>query len=179
MKLFYAIDIPKSGVKHLLNDTRELREDYAHFSWIPDANLHITLHYIGERSVHKIPKIVGQTEIALFDVVPTHLYAFGLDIFINSNITIYVAFQKNRTIQTTSDRLSSIQLPQKKRSFIPHLTVARAKIPSKQQYLHLKKKLHKTDIDLDFPVTTIHLYESIARPKFPLYRKVHSFKLSR
>lgn len=177
MKLFYAVDIPEPAIKRMIKETSKLREDYQHFNWVPKDNLHITLHYLGEFKSNKLDELKEKTERAIFDIEPTQLYAFGLDILISTKITIYVSFHKNKTLETLSSRLSEIYLPQEKRTFIPHLTIARWKVPSKQQYLHLKKKLHRTDVSLEFPIDKINLYESIARPKFPLYKKVHTFEL--
>ncbi len=177
MKLFYAVDLPPKAIKLMFKETSELREEYAQFSWVPIDNLHITLHYLGELNENKLDDLKEKTERAIFDIKPTQLFGFGLDIFISTKIVIYVAFHKNRDVETLRTRLSEIYSPQEKRTFIPHLTIARWKVPSKQQYLHLKKKLHRTEISLEFPIDKIHLYESIARPKFPLYKKVHTFEL--
>ena len=179
MKLFYAVDIPDKAIKRMIKETSKLREEYPQFAWVPKDNFHITLHYLGELHSDKIDKIREKTERAIFDIEPTNLYAFGLDIFISTKIVIYISFHKNKVVETLSSRLSAIHTPQEKRTFIPHLTIARWKVPSKQQYLHLKKKLHRTEITLEFPINKVHLYESIARPKFPLYKKVHTFELQR
>ena len=74
--------------------------------------------------------------------------------------------------------LELVQLKGNDQRFIPHLTIAKAKTPSKQQYLHLKKKLLKFPIDLNFPAKRIHLFESILKGPRPEYKKIAAFPLS-
>lgn len=63
------------------------------------------------------------------------------------------------------------------KKYLPHLTLARCRIPSKQQYLLLKKRLKKINIKVDFPVKKITLFQSILSGKKPVYKKIDTFNL--
>jgi len=61
--------------------------------------------------------------------------------------------------------------------FIPHLTIARSRIPSKQQYFVLKKRVEKINIDISFKVNEVILFESVLSKHHPLYIKKKRIKL--
>lgn len=167
-------------IHQILKQTEDLRRDYPSFAWVPPENLHVPLYFIGEVDESEVSDIQKQIEDELYDVPVTHLYSFGAEIYINKSITIFMTFQRAKHLEMISKRImglfaSDTQI--KKFDFEPLVTLAKYKIPSKQQYLLLKKKLNRLRIDVEFPVKEIQLYESITRSKHPLYKKVGSVKL--
>ena len=177
MKLFLGVKLPESVIQQVVIQTEQLRNDYPNFNWVPEDNLHITLYHIGEVADTKVPIVVEYVENALFDIEKTHMFAQGANLFINKQITLYINFLRNKVIEGIHDKMKELFEDSSKKEYLPHLTIARYKIPSKQQYFHLKKKLGNLDVELDFPVTHIHLYQSIDRPRNPLYNNIKSFSL--
>ena len=57
------------------------------------------------------------------------------------------------------------------------MTLGRWKIPSKQQYFHLKNKLDELELDIEFPVTHLTLYQSVQTSDTPTYIEVAKFPL--
>jgi 2'-5' RNA ligase len=178
MKLFLGINLPEDAIQKVYEQTDPIRRDYPDFNWVPTDNLHVTLYHIGEVADTKIPLVVEYVENSIYDVEKTHLFARATDLFINTKqIILYMSFLRNKVIEDVHERMLTLFEDKSTKKYIPHLTMARYKIPSKQQYFHLKKKLHDLDVELDFSVTQIHLYQSIDRARNPLYNIIKSFPL--
>lgn len=179
MKIFTALEIPKPAVEQITKQLEPLIADYPSFNWVPPENYHVSLYYIGDINPQKLPIAEEHIQNALYDVPATRMYTFGVDLFINEQIIIYLSFLRSKIVEDISRRIYDLfEDPEKKRKeYIPHITLARYKIPSKQQYFHLKKKLSKMKIDVEFEINEIYIYESIARPKNPEYKKIATIPL--
>ncbi len=175
MRLFLAIDLPPSIKKSLSQQLEKLREEYAFFSWIPEENFHITLHFFGE--TNKVNTIKRKVEEALFDADSFILYSIGSDLFLNHKIVLYIYFRREKKLEELVSKVRKVIQIKERKKFIPHLTIARSKIPSKQQYKNLKKKLYQLPIEIDFKVNKIYLYQSIIATNKPVYKKVAGFSL--
>lgn len=180
MRLFLGVEIPESAKKTIRDSMVQIRDDYPEFSWIPEANYHLTVFFFGERSEERLNDVIAGIEQTLFDVNTSVLNIFGIKIFVKKGITINVVFDRNKTLELIHNRIITEvgkQVPQKHDRYTPHTKIAEYKLPSKQQYFHLKKKLEKIKIDADFPLNTIHLYQSIEKKPSPEYRILHTFQL--
>ncbi|HRN69762.1 MAG TPA: RNA 2',3'-cyclic phosphodiesterase [Candidatus Woesebacteria bacterium] len=176
MRTFLAIDIPNNIRQDIIVQTAQLRKDYPNFNWVPSENFHITVHFIGDIPSDKLDIVSEHIERTIFDIQPTYVYAHQADLFIYKSITAYIGMKQNKTLSMLNKRFVEL-FEDKKEEYKPHITLAKWKIPSKQQYFHLKKKLQNLPIEIEFPVTEIHLYESISKPKNPEYNIIKSFKL--
>lgn len=177
MRLFLAVELP-DGVKKSLSDQLSLlRREYPQLSWVPKENYHITIEFFGE--VDYPERLRRKIEDVLYDQESFYLYAYQLDIFIGNKITLYLNFMRQKTLERIAKRIrTEVVVEQKERKkFMIHLSLARAKIPSKQQYFVLKKRLEKTEVDLEFPVDHLVLYESILGEKAPVYKKIATIPL--
>jgi 2'-5' RNA ligase len=63
------------------------------------------------------------------------------------------------------------------KKFIPHLTVAKYRIPSKQQYFLLQKNLAKQKIDIELEVKKMVLFQTVVQAGKSVYKKVRDFDL--
>lgn len=175
MRLFLAIDIPGEAKASLNRQLAPLQKEYPVFNWVQEGNYHLTVHFFGETQDYT--RIINETRSILFEQEPFYLYATHLDVFLNHQITIYANFRRERALEDLISRSResfSADFAEVKQ-FIPHITVARTRVPSKQQYFHLLKKIERTNIDLEFKVQELTLFESILTAKKPVYRKVANF----
>lgn len=179
MRTFLAIDIPTPIQEKLAKQLSELKEDYQQFSWVSPENFHITLQFFGE--VENIEKLKKKIETAVYDIPAFHMFSQGADVFIHHKIVLHVLFQRQKIVEELVERVRNavgqVEHYSQQYKFVPHVTIARSKIPSKQQYFHLKKKLERMDIDIDFPVNKIFLYQSILESQAPVYKKLVEFPL--
>lgn len=175
MRLFLAIDLPGKVKKNLDEQLSDLMADYPDFNWVTQENYHITLYFLGETD--KVEKIKKKVEEATFDAESFRLYSLGTDLFLNHKIVLYVYFKREKKAEEIAEKIGDIFLAKDNKKYIPHLTFARYKKPSKQQYLHLKKKLNKLEIKIDFPVDKIYLFQSDLSKGKPIYKKIAVFPL--
>jgi len=175
MRLFLAIDLPSEVKRNIDRQLEKIKTEYAYFNWVPPENYHITVHFFGETNeVDKIRKKI--TEI-LYDQEKFYLYSRDIDLFINTKIVIYLNFRKEKKLEDLVKKIRSSFNGGDKKKFVPHLTLARSRIPSKQQYFAQKKKLRQIDINVSFPVEKLVLFRSLLEGKKPVYEKIDEFFL--
>lgn len=164
MRLFLAIDLPKK-VKHSLEEQiAPLKKEYPQFEWVKEKNYHITVHFFGE--VMDVEKLVKRLEEYVFDQESFYLYSFGADLFINHRIVPYISFRREKKLETIAKRIKG------NAKYVPHLTLARSRVPSKQQYFVLKKRMGRLNVDISFQVKNLVLFQSILGGRYPEYKIV-------
>ncbi|MFA5136218.1 MAG: RNA 2',3'-cyclic phosphodiesterase [Patescibacteria group bacterium] len=175
MRLFLAIDLPDLCKQQLSKQLYSLEKEYPSFNWVDIQNYHMTVQFFGE--TQKKQDIIKKTNDILYDQQSFYLYATGLDLFMDGHITIYVRFRREHILDNLIKKVQNTfgQEFNSLKKFVPHVTVSRCRIPSKQQYFHLQKKIKKVDIDLDFKVTQLTLFESNMHFKKPVYTMVKTF----
>jgi len=178
MRLFLAIDIPKSIKEKIYQDLIIFRNQYPKFNWVPFENYHITLYFFGE--TNKNESIDKRIKRVVFDQEGFYLYSKALDFFVKTKkMIIFLNFQRERKLEKLVEKVNKeffFDFHQEKK-YLPHLTLARCRLPSKQQYFLLKKKIKQMKIDVFFPVKEIILFQSILGGKKPVYKKISTINL--
>lgn len=144
-------------------------------TWVPEENYHITLYNFDDMEDTK--KIEKQIEDAIFEIAPFTLFAFGTAVHLADKITLFINFYREKMLDALIKRIYEAVKDSDKREIEPHIVLARYKVPSKQQYLLIKKKMENLSIDVEFLVPKIYLYESITGGKKPVYKKLAEFTL--
>lgn len=175
MRLFLAINLPPASKKRLDQQLKELQNEYPQFNWVARENFHITILFFGETD--RVDWIKRKIEEAIYDVSSFRLYSQGADLFLNKKIVLYVYFRREKKVEELESKIKKIFQIKETKKFIPHLTIARFRVPSKQQYFNLKKKLRQLPIELDFTINKIYLVQTLLTTKKPVYKKIASFSL--
>lgn len=181
MRLFLAIDLPKKVKISLEEQITPIKKEYPQFGWVSQENYHITVHFFGE--VKDVEKLQKRLEESLFDQESFYLYSFGADLFINNKIVPYVSFRREKKLESIAKRVNPVTIEysgygvKESQRYIFHLTLARSRIPSKQQYFVLKKRISKLEIDISFHVKELVLFQSILGGRFPVYKIVKRIPL--
>ncbi len=175
MRFFLGIDLPKIVKQNLSEQIIVLKKKFSDFTWIDNENFHITILFLG--AVDDVKKIKEKVKSALYDKSHFYLYSYRTDLFMKEKITIYLGFKRERKIEDLTETLKVALGFVNDKKYIPHLTLARCRIPSKQQYFVLKKILGKQRIEIELSVKKIHLFESILTGKRLTYKKLASFSL--
>jgi 2'-5' RNA ligase len=173
--MFLAIDLPTAVKGQLFTQLEELRDDYPYLDWVDKDLYHVTLFQFGE--LYTKDQLVESIDRALYDISPFHMFGIRLNITINRAITFYVSFAECKPLKQAVVQIKDALEIHNDLKFTPDLTVARYKIPSKQQYLLMKKKCAKFSIDIEFPITQITLMNSVIESKRVRYDSVHQFNL--
>lgn len=162
MKLLLKIELADETKKQIVDQLADFRKLYPQFQWEKIENYNILVHSFGEFSDRKL--IISKLEVALFDKNTFYLYGFEFALTIQNNITIYLDFNREKEIERISERIRELSPSmESSEKYIPRLTLAKYKIPSKQQYFVIKKRLSNLDIDLSFKVSRLSLFEGEKR----------------
>lgn len=177
MRIFLGIKLPEK-TKNIIRETiKPLQKEYPTALWVPSANYHVTLCFIGEVIDHK--RLIPKIETVLFDLAPFHLELNTGRIFQRDTLTLIIECYRQKELERKAEELNISLLRRKpEHQYLPHITFARARNPSKQQYTHLKKKVELLEFDHSFKVEEITLYKSEQqRGGIPRYEELETFKL--
>jgi len=177
MQLFLAIDLPEEAKKEIRRQLEPFYQDYKVLTWVPPEQYHIMLHFVGPVADYK--PIESRLKDLLWDIPAFRLTAFTGGIFIDDKLTFYIDFYRSQVLEDLAKRIKDdVQKEEDpKYKFIPHISIARHKIPSKQQYQLMKKKMERLKIDCEFDVTEVSLFESTQSSKGPTYKKLATIPL--
>lgn len=175
MRLFLALDLPKKTKTKLAKQVDRLQKEYPYIKWVSKDNYHITLQFFGDE--FRTPYLIRKIQDATYDSNQFHLYSLHADLFLRGKIILYLGFKRSKELETIVQKVrENLRIGATKR-FIPHLTLGRYKVPSKQQYLHLKKKLKSLELEIEFKTPKLILFNSIIETPKPIYEKVAEFPL--
>lgn len=177
MRLFLAVDLPDKTKKSIAEQLEAFKKEYPYFRWVDPSRYHITLHFFGNKRDPE--KLKDQIEEAVYDVEPFRMYSGETDLFMKNTIILHLEFQRNRMLEKLVSQVREKFQTGNSMKFMAHLTIARYRIPSKQQYLLIKKKVQRLDIDVDFLVSQITLYNSVIEGEKPLYETIAKIALQK
>ncbi len=174
MALNLAIDLSKKVKQQLAQQLGDLQKVYPAYSWVDQDQYHIPIHFFAPH--HKKETVIQKIKDALYDQESLYLYASHLDLFMTNQIMIYVHFRREKILEAIAEKIQdAFSLEQKK--FIPHITVSRSSTSSKQQYFLLQKKLDRTNIDFEFKVSELILFDSVQTIKKNSFHKIETIPL--
>ncbi|MBI5122368.1 RNA 2',3'-cyclic phosphodiesterase [Candidatus Roizmanbacteria bacterium] len=176
MKLLLMIELSDKTKKEVTNQLSDFKKTYPQFQWEPSDKYHITVYFFGEINDQK--KIIDRLEKVLYDKESFYFYSTSVNLFIHHKITIHLNFRREKKIEKINNNIKeTFKISENSVKFIPHLTLAHYKIPSKQQYFVIKKRLAKVIVDVSFKINKLVLFESILSGSQSVYKKIHTFKL--
>ena len=162
MNLSLKIELPDKTKKEITDQLADFRKGYPQFQWEKTENYNILVHSFGEFSDKK--STIEKIETALFDKNLFYLYSFEMALTIGNNIVLFVDFKREKEIERISESIKEISSRlESSEKFIPRLIIAKYKIPSKQQYFVIKKRLSNLAIDISFKVNKLSLFEGEKR----------------
>lgn len=169
MKIFLAIDIPEEVKDSFEKQIQSLRLDYPYYSWIPKKNYLIDVNFLGDVEKSNVGAVQKRIQDVLYACDPFHMYSLEPGVHIDQRITLFLGFQRQKKLEEIESLIAGDIGAKQNYKYVPELTFAKWKIPSKQQYFHLKKKIDDLDIEIDFPVHHLTLYQSVTTSDTPTY----------
>lgn len=162
MKIQLMIELSEETRKQITNQLVDFRKQYPQFQWEKTENYNILVHSFGEFANKK--STIEKIESALFDKNLFYLYSFEVALTIGNNIVLFMNFRREKEIERISESIKEIttamESPEK---YEPKLLLAKYKIPSKQQYFVIKKRLSNLEVDINFKVNKLSLFEGEKR----------------
>ena len=155
MKMQLMIELSDETRKQIVEQLADFRKLYPQFQWEKIENYHILVHSFGEFSDKK--SSIKLLETALYDKNIFYLYSFEVALTIGNNIVLYLDFRREKEIERISESINGSE------KYVPRLLLAKYKIPSKQQYFVIKKRLSNLEVDISFKVNKLSLFEGEKR----------------
>ena len=183
MRLFTAIDLPDEVLTNL-ERLLDLLKPAASIKWSPIENMHITTRFIGEWPEERLQEVAAVLG-AMRSFAPIPIHVRNLGFFPNPHAPrvfwagVDAAPDLAALAKETEQALGALGVDQEKRSFSPHLTLARIKEPVPLQ------RLRATIAGLDsfdfgrFAADRFFLYLSQMRPQGSVYTKLAEFSLAK
>lgn len=164
MNMMLKIELADEIKKQIVTQLVDFKKLYPQFQWEKIENYHILVHSFGEFLDKK--SSIKLLETALYDKNTFYLYSFEVALTIGNNIVLYLDFRREKEIERISQSINDqFSMNQSSEKYTPRLTLAKYKIPSKQQYFVIKKRLSNLEVDISFKVNKLSLFEGEKRVK--------------
>lgn len=176
LRLFIAVattEAVRSRAEVVLRDLRG-RGDVR---WVTPDRLHLTLKFLGDSPVGKVPEILAVLRKIANTFSPFVVELGGVGAFPNLRkpqtlwLGIGEAGELARLAETLDEELAALGFAGEKRGFNPHLTLGRLRSPKGIRELveGLEAARTRSEAAIDWPVTEVHLIRSVLRPEGPEY----------
>lgn len=184
MRTFIAIDLDESLKRGLEDFIDELKPFAGGVRWVGSAGMHLTLKFLGEVSEAGVAKVSSVLE----EVASRHR-AFALAL--QGTGTFPPGGREPRILwagvvpvppllalqEDIEGELAKLRFEREKRSFHPHLTVGRVKIPSRLDPLVQEMKKHQERGFGEMSVRKFLFFQSTLKPSGAQYTVLKEFLL--
>lgn len=177
MKLYLAISVPEDVQSQLERQLQNFKNQYPYYTWVPKKNFNIIINYIGDVDKSNFDAIKDRIQDILYDAETFHMFSLEPKVSIDKKITLYLGFQRQKKLEEIDRKISADLGVKGNYKFIPEIIFAGWKIPSKQQYFHLKNELDNLELNIEFPVTELSLLQSVSTSDVPTFIEVAKLPL--
>ncbi|MCU0512293.1 MAG: RNA 2',3'-cyclic phosphodiesterase [Anaerolineae bacterium] len=176
-RLFVAIDLP-APVKTQL---AALQHDLAGAAWMTPAQMHLTLHFIGEVSEDAAEQIAGALKQVNAPAFTLAVQGTGTYPPEGKARVLWAGLPHHEALlalyQATGSALQQTGYQPDSRPYSPHITLARFKEPPSPLTLRRYLDTHRHFASEPFPVEQFVLYRSTLTPGGAFYSLLHRFPL--
>lgn len=176
LRAFIALDLPEEAKDFLMRFVEKQKVLYPEGKWVRKEHFHITLAFFPALPADHVESIRGILEDlgALFPPYRVLLGEVGTFPSWQRARVLWIGFNEDGKRKTKSlveailPKLQAIGIPlEKEREFIPHVTLARFRMPVRLNRIAFSEWS-------PFPVIIgeIALFESILKPSGPVYQKL-------
>jgi len=182
VRSFIAIELPEAVRESLSRLSARLRESGVNASWVRPSNIHLTLRFLGEVDEEGLDRLTRILTEHYASVSPFPLSVRGTGAFPNLRrpSVIWAGVEPAEgaltEVQATAEAAAqAIGLPEESKSFHPHLTLARIRVPRGIEPLLARLQDEKDFSGGDFTANAVSLFSSELTPRGPIYRCLKEF----
>ena len=180
MRTFIAIDLPESIRAELRRRQASFRSASADARWTHPEGIHLTLKFLGEISDARVKEVSQSLKtLGRFESFTVGLKGFGFFPDARRPRVFWAGVEApadlGHLVEQVETAMQKIGFAREGRTFRPHLTLARFRVPQPQPALQLLLA-QQTEQELgNFEVSEFFLFESKLLPQGAEYRKVERF----
>lgn len=203
MRLFIGIALPKKIKRKIFSRMSKLRKQCPQVKWEKEEKLHITLKFLGAVKIkkcrpkddqplaekignNKISEIQRAIEKAVKDFQPFEITIKGFGYFSGHALVVWVGVEDEsgrleKIAKNLNKQMAKLGFKREKRKFHGHITLARVKQKSFNQWDRLRENIKKLDHEVmgSFEVDKITLFESRLSRKGSEYRIIEDMGIIR
>ncbi len=189
VRAFVAVDLEPEVTERLAQVLAELRRqvDGRVVRWVPAENIHLTLKFLGDVSVHNLPLLEDALRAEALGRTAFALSVGGLGAFPSENQprVLWVGVEAPDVLMSLQrgieSRMERLGYAREKRSFNPHLTLGRVSRSATAREVRQVARLLR-EYKLGFlgvsEVEAVHLFRSDLRPAGAVYTRLFSAPLA-
>jgi RNA 2',3'-cyclic 3'-phosphodiesterase len=187
MRLFVAVDLPEAIKAALSEEQRVLRTAAAltlrrnvDIKWTRPEGVHLTLKFLGEIPVEQVTQVTqALAELGSFEPFALQVKGFGFFPDARRPRVLWVGVEAppalGQLAQRVETAMNRLGLAAEDRTFSPHLTLARFKVPRPQPELLAQLEPRRGVVLGRFEVSEFFLFESRLSSCGAQYQKVARF----
>lgn len=186
IRTFIAVELPQSLKADIQELQDTLKQEGLHLRWVRPQNIHLTLKFLGNIDVKKIPGITNTLTQAVRSQTAFSLTPQGLGFFPNLKnpkvmwIGVGGDTAELMALQRSIDQaLDVLGFAKEKRPFKGHLTIGRTKGRIDSRKLSNTLKNYGMFASDPFKVERIALIKSELRPQGPIYTPLERVPLEK
>ncbi|QNB45688.1 RNA 2',3'-cyclic phosphodiesterase [Thermanaerosceptrum fracticalcis] len=186
IRAFWAFELPEPVVEAVTQLQTELARIFPHLRWVNSANLHLTLHFLGDIHPSLVEKMLREFT-PILQKTPAPFMSLGkIGAFPrwSEPRVIWLSLTGNHTILRkiygdTAAAIGKLGIPvDAARPYTPHITLARINTKLKPNFSGFATmKDHPLPNLPGFYLGKLTLYASKLTPAGPIYTPLHSYHL--
>lgn len=177
IRTFIAVELSDNLKAEIAYLQQLLKKDLGNLKWVPTTNFHLTLKFLGDIEAQRVPAITEGLARAVKETAPFSIRFTRLGGFpgLQQPRVLWLGVEEGKSelieLQKSVEReLAQVGFAaEKKESFSPHLTLARAREETNLSAIGTKLAQIHTEPTRSDLITSIKLMKSDLRPGGPIY----------
>lgn len=185
MRLFVAINMPARERERLYRATADLRHGEYPARWVQEAQLHLTMKFIGEVPAEEVSLIDRAVAKAACGSPSFRLHLEGIGGFpsLRAPRVVWLGAEVSSDLVSLHDALETaldgVGVPREERRFRPHITLARARRGApRSRWKGIEEQAAAVDFTADLAVQSLDLMRSELSPRGARYSVVRVHALT-
>lgn len=185
LRCFVAIPIPDATIRHLRRIQEQLLPVLREMRWVAAENIHLTLAFLGNIDVSRVPDVAGRMDAAAAPVPSFGLWLNGVGVFPNRRharvlwVGLDGALDRLTALQASlACGLESVGFSVAAAEFRAHLTIGRTRRRIDHRKLGAVLDSLQDVASEEFQVARLMLYQSMLKSGGAEYRPLHAAHLT-
>jgi len=183
MRLFFGVPVDEPVRERVAELQERLKAAAGKVSWEQPAKFHFTLRFLGEMPEERVLRIAEAADTVWAVARPGQVVLRGIGAFPSprSPRVIWVGVAEGAEVigglekALSAALVEAIRFPREKRTFTPHLTIGRVRVPRRDPGLEAAIADLADAAVGRFDVSRLVLYQSILGPSGSVYRVVKAY----